>query len=128
MRVFSGSPWEQTVSYCRAIRSGAFIAVSGTTSMKDGAVFAKGDPYSQTRRCLEIIDAALKELGTSKEHIIRTRMFVTDISRWEEFGKAHGEFFKANPPATSMYEVRSLISKDLMIEIEADAVIDMPLR
>jgi enamine deaminase RidA (YjgF/YER057c/UK114 family) len=89
--------------------------------MKDGQVFAFGDPYKQTLRCLEIIEDALKKLNLDRTNIIRTRMFVTDISKWESYGKAHGEFFKNSPPATSMYEIKSLISPDLLIEIEADA-------
>jgi enamine deaminase RidA (YjgF/YER057c/UK114 family) len=121
-RVFSGAPWEKAISYCRAIRSGPFVAVSGTTSMLDGAVYGTGDPYKQTQRCLEIIESALKELGLDRSNIIRTRMFVTDISKWEQFGEAHGEFFKDHPPASSMYEVKALISHDLLIEIEADAI------
>ena len=121
-RVFSGAPWEETISYCRAIQSGPFVAVSGTTSMKDGAVFGAGDSSAQTTRCLEIIEEALKQLGLTRANIIRTRMFVTDITLWEKFGRAHGEFFHGHPPATSMIGVKSLISPELLNEIEADAV------
>jgi isochorismate pyruvate lyase len=120
-RVFSGSPWESKVGYCRAIRMGNVIAVSGTTSIKDGQVFAPDIPYKQAQRCLEIIEGALKELGLGRQHIFRTRMFVTDISKWEAFGKAHAEFFGEHPPATSMYQVQKLMDPALMIEIEADA-------
>lgn len=90
--------------------------------MKNGEVFAPGDPYRQTLRCFEIIEEALKELGLNRSHIIRTRMFVTDITKWENFGKAHGEFFKDYPPAASMLEVKALISPELLIEVEVDAV------
>jgi enamine deaminase RidA (YjgF/YER057c/UK114 family) len=122
-RVFSGAPWEKAISYCRAIRSGPFVAVSGTTSMKNGEVFAPGDSYLQTLRCFEIIEEALKEFGLSRSHIIRTRMFVTDISKWESFGKAHGEFFRDFPPAASMLEIKALISPELLIEVEVDAMV-----
>lgn len=120
-RVYSGAPWEKAFSYCRAIRKGPIVAVSGTTSMKDGAVYAPNDPYAQTMRCFEIIESALKELGLSRADILRTRMFVTDISQAEIFGRAHGEFFIHHAPATSLYEIKSLILPDLLIEIEAEA-------
>lgn len=122
-RVFSNSPWEEKVGYCRAIKKRNFIAVSGTTSMKEGKVFAPGDAFAQATNCLEIIKAALEKLGASPADIIRTRMFVTDISRWEDFGKAHATFFGQHPPATAMYEIQSLIDPQLLIEIEADAVV-----
>jgi enamine deaminase RidA (YjgF/YER057c/UK114 family) len=122
-RVFSGAPWEPKVGYCRAIRAGSHIYVSGTAPVDDdGQVFAFGDAYRQTRRCLEIIVRALEELQCGPESVVRTRMFVTDISRWEDYGRAHGDFFSEHPPATSMIEVRSLIHRDMLIEIEADAV------
>jgi isochorismate pyruvate lyase len=123
-RTFSGAAWESKVS-CRAIRMGNHIAISGTTSVDtDGIVCAPDNAYLQTIKCLEIIEQSLKsfELGLDRTCIIRTRMFVTDISRWEEYGKAHGEFFKECPPATSMIEVKALIDPKLLIEIEADAV------
>lgn len=122
-RVFSGSPWEEKVGYCRAIRKQNFIAVSGTTSMKDGKVFAPGDAYAQAMRCFEIITDALKELGARPNDVIRTRMFVTDISKWEAIGKAHAQVFGSHPPATSMYEIKSLIDPELLVEIEVDAVV-----
>jgi len=122
-RVFSGATWESKVGYCRAVRAGEHIYVSGTAPIDDeGQVFAPGDAYRQARRCLEIIEQALKELGCGREAVVRTRMFVTDIARWEEYGRAHGEFFSERPPATSMVEVRSLVHRDFLIEIEADAV------
>jgi enamine deaminase RidA (YjgF/YER057c/UK114 family) len=121
-RVFSGAPWEKRVGYCRAVRNGKQIAVSGTTSVDgSGGVWAKGDAYSQAKRCFEIIEKALAELGAELKDVIRTRTFVTDISRWEEFGRAHAEVFSEFPPAASMYEVKSLIDPDLLVEIEVDA-------
>jgi isochorismate pyruvate lyase len=123
-RVFSQAPWESKVGYCRAIRIGNIIAVTGTTSLtEEGLVYAIGEPYKQTQRCLEIIEKALTQLGVGRNQIIRTRMFVTDISLWEEYGRAHGEFFRDCPPATSMIEVKGLINPAMLIEIEADAVI-----
>ncbi len=122
-RVFSGAPWESKVGYCRAVKAGDHIFISGTAPVDDqGDVFAAGDGYAQSKRCLEIIDKALRELGVSRSAVVRTRMFVTDISRWEEYGRAHGEFFAEHPPATSMVEVRSLIHQDMLIEIEVDAI------
>ncbi len=120
----SGAPWEKVVGYCRAIRMGNIIAVTGTASVSDdGRIFAVGKPYEQAKRCLEIIEKAIQPLGAIREDIIRTRIFVTDISKWQEFGRAHGEFFVNHPPATSMIEVKSLIDPDMLIEIEADAII-----
>jgi isochorismate pyruvate lyase len=121
-RVFTNTPWEKSISYCRAIKSGPFVAISGTTSIKEGEVIAPGDAYAQTMQCLEIIDESLAKFGLDRSAVIRTRMFVTDITKWEEYGKAHGQFFRDYPPTTSMYEVSALISMDLMIEIEADAI------
>jgi isochorismate pyruvate lyase len=122
-RTFSGAPWERKVGYCRAIRMGSTIAVTGTVSLDDqGNLHAPGDAYAQARRCLEIIERAVQSLGAKRESIIRTRMFVTDIKRWEEFGRAHGEFFDGCPPATTMVEVKALIGEGMLIEIEADAV------
>jgi enamine deaminase RidA (YjgF/YER057c/UK114 family) len=121
-RVFSGAPWEQKVGYCRALKAGERVFVTGTTSVLEGAVHAPGDAYAQTRRCLEIIRAALDELGVGMERVTRTRMFVTDISRWAEVGRAHQEVFGAHPPTTTMVEVTRLIHPDMLVEIEADAV------
>lgn len=121
-RTFSGAPWEKTVGYCRAVRAGNHIYVTGTAPMKDGQVFAPGDAYAQAKRCFEIIEKALADLGAKPANIVRTRMFVTDISRWQDFGRAHQEFCGEHPPATSMIEVKSLIDPGMLIEIEADAV------
>ena len=100
-RVFSGAPWEKKVGYCRAVKSWPFVSVSGTAPVgDDGKTFAPGDACAQTRRCLEIIRRALDELGVSLSCVVRTRMYVTDISRWEDYGRAHQEFFGRHPPAT----------------------------
>ncbi len=123
-RVFTVARWEQEVGYCRALRAGDHLYVSGTAPVaEDGGVFAAGDAYAQTGRCLQIIEKALGELGATMEDVVRTRMFVTDISRWVEFGRAHREFFAKHPPATSMLEVQALIDPAMLIEIEADAVV-----
>lgn len=124
-RAFSGAPWEEVVGYCRALRAGNVIYVTGTAPVNpDGSVHASGDAYLQAQRCIEIIREALGELGAGLEHVVRTRMFVTDISRWENFGRAHREAFGDHPPTTSMLEVSSLIHSDMLIEIEAEAVLD----
>ena len=123
-RVQTGAPWESVVGYCRAIRTGNQIFVSGTAPVDaDGSTFAPGDAYAQAARCLEIALGALARLGGDVSHVVRTRMFVTDISRWEEYGRAHGEVFRDHPPATSMVEVRALIDPQMLIEIELDAVV-----
>ncbi|MCD9021846.1 RidA family protein [Cohnella silvisoli] len=123
MRVSTGSPWEPVVGYCRAIRVGSLVEVAGTTSMKDGKVVFKGDPYNQTRYILEIIDQALQEVGAAMEDVIRTRMYVTNITQWEEIGRAHGEWFKDIRPVATMVEVKALIDPELLIEIEVQAVV-----
>lgn len=111
------------MGYCRAVRAGALVFVTGTAPVgRAGGVHAPGDGYEQARRCLEIIAEALDELGASLEDVVRTRMFVTDIARWPEYGRAHREAFQGHPPATTLVEVRSLIDPDMLIEIEADAV------
>lgn len=123
-RSFSGAPWEKKVGYCRAIRVGNNVFVGGTAPIaEDGSTFAPQDGYLQTKRCFEIIEKHLKKLGADLSNVVRTRMFVTDISRWEEYGKAHLEYFGNHPPVTTMVEVKSLINKDMLIEIEADAVV-----
>ena len=121
-RAFSGSPWEAKVAYCRAIRAGQHVYVSGTAPVAiGGGVHAPGDAYAQARRCWEIVDKALGELGAKLSDVVRTRMFVTDIARWQEFGRAHHDVFSASPPATTMIEVKALIDPALLIEVEVDA-------
>lgn len=123
-RVFSHAPWESKVGYCRALRAGSMIFVTGTAPVADdGTVFAPGDGYRQAKRCLELIGRALDHLGADMGCVVRTRMFVTDIRRWEEFGRAHRECFADHPPCTAMVEVKSLIDPAMLIEVEADAVV-----
>jgi isochorismate pyruvate lyase len=122
-RTFSGAIWESQVGYCRGVRVGNHIYISGTAPVDTtGAVFAPGDAYAQAKRCFEIIQTALQELGANLNNVVRTRMFVTEISLWEEFGKAHQEFFGYAPPATTMIEVKSLIDPAMLIEVEVDAI------
>ena len=118
----SGSKWEPIVGYSRAVRSGNVIAVTGTVGINADGTYAPS-VTEQTRRALEIIRAALEALGGRLEHVIRTRMFVTDISRWEEVAAAHGEVFGEIRPATTMVEVARLIDTDAQIEVEADAIL-----
>lgn len=122
-RVFSGARWESEVGYCRALRADDRVFVTGTAPVDpDGTVHAPGDGYAQAVRCFEIISEALAGLGADMRHVTRTRMFVTDIERWSDFGRAHREAFGEHPPTTTMVEVRRLIDPDMLIEIEADAI------
>ncbi|BBH20721.1 hypothetical protein Back11_20660 [Paenibacillus baekrokdamisoli] len=123
-QVFTGSPWEDLVGYCRAVRVGNRIEVAGTTAIKDGEIVGIDNPYEQTKCILQIIEKALAELGAGMSDVVRTRMFVTDISRWEEIGKAHGEFFHSIKPAATMVEVKALIDPRLLIEIEVEAIME----
>jgi enamine deaminase RidA (YjgF/YER057c/UK114 family) len=123
--VFTGAKWEPLVAYCRAVRVGQHIAVSGSAPVDArGELIGKGDPYLQAKRCIEIIAAALDEAGASLDDVVRTRMFVTDISLWEDFARAHQEAFADITPATSMVEVSRLIGDGMLIEIEADAIVE----
>ena len=124
-RLFStNSPWEPVVGYSRAVRIGSFIAVSGTTATNEqGELVAIGDPYGQTVQVLKNIQAAVEKAGGSLEAIFRTRIYVTDIGQWEAIGRAHGEFFGKIRPATAMVEVSALIQPDMLVEIEADAML-----
>ena len=121
-RYSSGAKWESIVGYSRAVRVGDRIYVTGTTATdRNSDIVGIGDAYVQTVQCIKNIERALTEFDCTLEHVVRTRMFVTDISRWEEYGRAHGEFFREIMPATTMVEVSKLIDPEMIIEIEADA-------
>jgi enamine deaminase RidA (YjgF/YER057c/UK114 family) len=119
----SGAAWEDVVGYSRVVRVGRIVEVSGTVAVENNQVVGASDPYAQTKYILSKIAASLRRVGADIHHVVRTRMFVTDISNWEKIGKAHGEVFKDIRPATTMIEVRSLISKEFLVEIEATAII-----
>lgn len=124
INISSGAKWEDIVGYSRAIRVGNIVEVAGTTAVDErGEVVGVNDPYAQTKYILQKIEKALSEAGASLNDVTRTRMFVTDISKWEEIGRAHGEFFREIKPAASMIEVKGLISPGLLVEIEVTAII-----
>ena len=121
----AGTIWEDVVGYSRAVKIGNVIEVSGTAAVDKGQIVGKGNAFEQTRFILEKIKKTLESLDSGMNDVIRTRIYVTDISKWEEIGNAHGEYFKDVKPATSMVEVKSLIDPDMLVEIEATAIINI---
>ncbi len=123
--IHTGAPWESKVGYCRAVRIGPHVTVSGTAPVTDeGDVYAPGDAYLQAKRCIDIIAGALAEAGAGLRDVVRTRMYVTDISLWPAIGKAHQEAFGDVHPATTMVEVSQLIDPAMLVEIEAEAFVE----
>ncbi|MBH0197209.1 MAG: RidA family protein [Nitrospira sp.] len=121
--ISTGGPWEGKIGYSRAVRVGAALYVSGSTAMTPSGLVGKGDPYAQTIQTFKTIEAALKQAGASLNDVVRTRIYMANIDQWQEVGRAHGEIFGSIRPATTMVEVSRLIDPDMLVEIEADAVI-----
>lgn len=121
--VSTGGPWEGKIGYSRAVRVGAHVSVSGSTAMTPSGLIGKGDPYAQTIQTLKTIEVALQQAGASLCDVVRTRIYMANIDQWQEVGRAHGEIFGSIRPATTMVEVKRLIDPDMLVEIEADAVV-----
>jgi enamine deaminase RidA (YjgF/YER057c/UK114 family) len=124
VNISSGAKWEDIVGYSRAVRLGNVVEVAGTTAVIDGKIVGINEAYAQTKAVLQKIETALKQAGATMENVVRTRMFVTDIGRWEEYARAHSEFFKNIKPTTSIVEVKALMDPEMLIEIEATAILD----
>ncbi len=122
--VSTGGPWEGKIGYSRAVRIGRSVHVSGTTAMTTAGLVGKGDPYAQTIQTLKTIESALQQAGAAMADVVRTRIYMADIDQWQDVGRAHGEIFGAIRPATTMVEVKRLIDPDMLVEIEADAMLD----
>ncbi len=124
LKISSGAVWEEIVGYSRAVRVGQVIEVAGTTAVDEaGQVVGAGDPYQQARYALSKIEKALRAAGGSLDHVVRTRMFITDMAHWQEVGRAHGEYFQHIKPVATMVAVKALISPELLVEIEVTAIV-----
>ncbi|HSM83388.1 MAG TPA: RidA family protein [Nodosilinea sp.] len=124
-RAFSGTPWEEQVGYCRALRVGQQVFVSGTSpSDGQGGTYAPGDAYAQTHRCFEIIQQALEAVGATLSDVVRTRIYVTDMARWPDIARAHRELFADHPPCNTTVAIAALINPDMLVEIEVEALCD----